>query len=167
MRQLFSFVQADLASHRPHAKAPSSDSFGGSFQDSTSDSTNELYFPKSLLLLQPLFSAYELNPVASSAQSSVPVPDGLDLDQWIVPPPREEKNQKSDEPDAELIAYHKNAKKSKKGKEKETARNGVKGKNGKKKPKQADDALTPPEDLPVETPEEKAERERVCRCWKL
>ena len=51
--------------------------------------SNGPQFPKSLYLVQPLFSSYELNAVAASAQAFVPVPDGLDLDSWIVPPPRE------------------------------------------------------------------------------
>jgi AP-3 complex subunit delta-1 len=32
----------------------------------------------------------ELNPVAAKAQRKVPVPEGLDLDKWINPPPKEE-----------------------------------------------------------------------------
>jgi AP-3 complex subunit delta len=46
-------------------------------------------YPKSLYLIQPLFAAHELNPVASSAQASVPVPDGLNLDEWFSLPPPE------------------------------------------------------------------------------
>jgi AP-3 complex subunit delta-1 len=33
-----------------------------------------------------LFCAYELNPVAPKAQKKVPIPEGLDLDQWINDP---------------------------------------------------------------------------------
>ena len=40
-------------------------------------------------MLNPLFSSYELYPVAPFAQESVPVPPGLDLDTWIVPVPKE------------------------------------------------------------------------------
>jgi AP-3 complex subunit delta-1 len=36
--------------------------------------------------LPNLFCAYELNPVAPKAQKKVPVPEGLDLDQWINEP---------------------------------------------------------------------------------
>ena len=46
-------------------------------------------FPKSLYLIHPLFSGYDLNPVGINAQASVAIPEGLDLDSWIVPPPRE------------------------------------------------------------------------------
>ena len=46
-------------------------------------------YPKSLLLVNPLFSVYELNTVNDAAQDCVPVPESLDLDAWIVPPPRE------------------------------------------------------------------------------
>lgn len=42
--------------------------------------------PKSLHLLSPLFFGHALGPVAERAQSKVPVPLGLDLDAWIVPP---------------------------------------------------------------------------------
>ncbi len=51
--------------------------------------SNEPAFPKSLYLIEPLFSSYELNPVASGAQTSVPAPEDLDLDAWIVPVPQE------------------------------------------------------------------------------
>jgi len=51
--------------------------------------SESLNFPKSLLLIDPLFSVYDLNPVASSAQASVAVPDGVDLDAWFVSPPVE------------------------------------------------------------------------------
>jgi AP-3 complex subunit delta-1 len=36
--------------------------------------------------LPELFFIYELNPVAPKAQKKVPVPEGLDLDQWICEP---------------------------------------------------------------------------------
>jgi len=51
--------------------------------------SEEPRFPKSLYLIQPLFSGYELNPVGTNAQASVAIPEGLDLDSWIVPPPLE------------------------------------------------------------------------------
>lgn len=38
----------------------------------------------------------ELNPVASKAQKKVPVPDGLDLDQWINDPPSESSDEERD-----------------------------------------------------------------------
>lgn len=44
---------------------------------------------ESLSLLQGfsrLFSLYELNPVAPKAQRKVPIPEGLDLDQYINEP---------------------------------------------------------------------------------
>jgi AP-3 complex subunit delta-1 len=112
-------------------------------------------YPKSLYLIQPLFSSYELNPVASNAQASVPIPDGLDLDAWIVPPPKELV------PPAEEVVVEK--RRSKKGKEKEKEVNGKKlGKTSSKKPREVEllrdgDVLTPV-DVDVETPEE---REKV------
>lgn len=106
-------------------------------------------FPKSLYLIHPLVSAYPLNPVASAAQANVPIPEGLDLDKWIVPPPKDvlltpatEGEERGRKP------------KKKKGKKKESS-----GKT-KEKPKNEllqEDALTPA----PETEEEKAERERA------
>jgi len=113
-------------------------------------------FPKSLYLIQPLFSAYELNPVALHAQESVPIPEGLDLDAWIVPPP----------PDSQASEYgngpeERKVRKSKKGKGKEP--NG-KSKTGKHKHREDAEnstithTLVQPED---ETAEEMAEAEQV------
>lgn len=98
-----------------------------------------------------MFASYELNPVSVHAQASVPVPDGLDLDAWIVPPPKEPSPEKVDA-----------KKKVKKGKGKETI--GVKSK---KKQKDEDEgnrdgaALLGPPEPEVETADERAERERV------
>jgi AP-3 complex subunit delta-1 len=41
-------------------------------------------YPKSLFLVQPLFTGYEMNPVGYRAQESVKVPEGLDLDAVLV-----------------------------------------------------------------------------------
>lgn len=103
-----------------------------------------------------MFSAYELNPVALAAQASVPVPDGLDLDAWIVPSMQELIVNDDDE------VVERKVKRSKKGKEKESG-NRTKVKGGKKKRKEdaSPDELVPQE--PEETPEERAERERVSR----
>ena len=77
--KLFTFIQADLVSfHDDSAAGTSVDNAG---QHPT--------YPKSLLLINPLFSTYELNSVSSAAQDSISVPEGLDLDVWIVPPPQE------------------------------------------------------------------------------
>lgn len=78
--KLFAFIQADLVSF--HAEDPA--------VDTLVDNTNQHPdYPKSLLLINPLFSAYELNSVNSAAQDSITVPEGIDLDVWIVPPPQE------------------------------------------------------------------------------
>lgn len=111
------------------------------------DPAPEIRFPKSLYLIQPLFSAYQLNPVSVQAQASVPVPESLDLDTWFVPPPK---------PDVIEV------KKSKKGKGKET--NGVKSKHKRKEKKGTEgellheDVLTPEES---ETVEQRIAREQV------
>ncbi|KAI0785413.1 adaptin N terminal region-domain-containing protein [Irpex lacteus] len=152
---LFSFVNADIQAFRPRPSisyGEDEEGFGG-----TSSPSVEPRFPKSLFLVHPLFSVYELNPVAASAQASVPIPEGLDLDAWIVPPPREET---VDEGEGRGDAAVK-VKKSKKGKGKAVG-------NGKSKKQKRGDMLEyEPEDddtsavqTPVETEEEKAERER-------
>lgn len=66
-RQLLQFVKADLLGWKKASDA------------------DELDFPKSLRLVQPLSSTYSMNAVAHEAQSNVPIPDGLDLTENIVP----------------------------------------------------------------------------------
>ncbi|KAI0094397.1 Ap3d1 protein [Irpex rosettiformis] len=155
---LFSFVNADLQAFHP--KSTSNDIDYG--EDSSSGfgvetPSVEPRFPKGLFLVHPLFSTYELNPVAASAQASVPIPDGLDLDAWIVPPPKEETEEAGGaDGGADVVKVRK----AKKGKGKA----GIGGKT--KKQKQVD--LYEEEDVlsaPVETEEEKAERERVSFCF--
>lgn len=149
-------MNADIQVFRPRPSisyGEDEEGFGGASSPSV-----EPRFPKSLFLVHPLFSVYELNPVAASAQASVPIPDGLDLDAWIVPPPREET---IDEGEGRGDAAVK-VKKSKKGKGKAIG-------NGKSKKQKRGDVLEyEPEDddtsaaqTPIETEEEKAERERV------
>ena len=79
--QLLNFIRADLASFRPEDDS------------TTGPPVNEIShnptYPKSLLLINPLFSTYELNSVNTAAQDCILVPESLDLDAWIVPPPRE------------------------------------------------------------------------------
>ena len=87
--------------------------------------------------------------MAKAAQASVPVPEGLDLDAWIVHPPEDSVQDVAESTDLK--------KKSKKGKGKDTS--GEK-KNSKKKRKDDDELIAlEPE---VETAEDRAERERVC-----
>ncbi|KAJ7459062.1 adaptin N terminal region-domain-containing protein [Mycena galericulata] len=148
--QLFTFIQADLNAYRPR---PVDNPFAEAASSFDPMASAEPRFPKSLYLIQPLYGSYELNPVALAAQASVPIPEGLDLDAWIVAPPPE--------PVAEADAEAK-ARKVKKGKGKEV--NGTKAKMGKKKHKEEINGgdgvtLTPPED-DVETPEKALEREQ-------
>lgn len=119
---------------------------------STFDSVDEPSFPKSLYLIRPLVSSYELGPVAPAAQASVPVPEGLDLDTWIVPA------MQGPLVDDESHEIEKKVKKSKKGKEKETPSR-TKGSKKKRKEDSTVEELVPQE--PEETAEELAERERV------
>ncbi|KAJ6469611.1 Adaptor protein complex AP-3 delta subunit [Mycena vitilis] len=145
--QLFTFIKADLDAYRPK---PVDNPFAEASSSFDPMSSGEPRFPKSLYLLQPLHGVYELNPVALAAQVSVPIPDGLDLDAWIVPPPPE--------PVQEVDAEAK-ARKIKKGKGKEV--NGSKAKGGKKKQKEEGNGvvLTPLED-DTETAEQALEREQ-------
>ncbi|KAF8515768.1 Adaptor protein complex AP-3 delta subunit [Hysterangium stoloniferum] len=142
--QLFTFVKADLSAFKPKVRplAPTVE-FDNAFADAPLPS--EPHFPKSLYLISPLTTSYELNPVAREAQGSVPVPEGLDLDSWIIPPPKEE---------SKLEAAHTAPTKKKKGKGKEKAENGE-GKAKKQKTK-----TISPVNVPEETVDERAERER-------
>lgn len=142
MLQLFRFIDADLNSYRPRLSSLD-------LPDEGFAPENDLHFPKSLFLIQPLSTSYQLNPVAKAAQASVPVPEGLDLDAWIVHPPEDSVQDVAESTDLK--------KKSKKGKGKDTS--GEK-KNSKKKRKDDDELIAlEPE---VETAEDRAERERVC-----
>lgn len=156
MHQLLFFIKRDLASYQPK-----SDRSAGNFASSTPFSVfdvpevqREPSLPKSLYLIHPLFFAYEFGPVASAAQANVLVPDGLDLDAWIVP-----SMQVAFSDDDEMGETK--AKKNRKGKEK--GYNKVK--SGKKKRKGEDNieefgSLSQLQEE-IETPEERAERERV------
>ncbi|KAJ6502639.1 adaptin N terminal region-domain-containing protein [Mycena vulgaris] len=145
--QLFTFIQADLNAYRPK---PVDNPFAEASSSFDPIASGEPRFPKSLYLLQPLHGAYELNPVALAAQASVLIPDGLDLDAWIVSPPQEPVLE------ADLEAK---ARKIKKGKGKEV--NGTKSKGKKKHKDEANGGngvvLTPLED-DGETPEQALER---------
>ncbi|KAG9047015.1 AP-3 complex subunit delta [Tulasnella sp. UAMH 9824] len=69
--QLLQFMKADLAAYG-EALAATADPEGPNF-------------PKSLQLIHPLSSTFELNAVAPEAQDKVRFPEGLDLDTDIVP----------------------------------------------------------------------------------
>ncbi|GBE77252.1 AP-3 complex subunit delta [Sparassis crispa] len=149
--QLFTFVRADLNAYKPKP-----DNSLGLGESSTSIFdpivSTEPNFPKSLFLIRPLFDTYELNAVAPNAQASVPVPEGLDLDAWIIPPPKQVLND-IDEADGQITEPR--HKKSRKGKGKDTGSSKVRGK---KKAEQAENGtIAKPE---VETAESRAERER-------
>ncbi|KAF8899233.1 Ap3d1 protein [Infundibulicybe gibba] len=150
--QLFNFIQADLHAHRPKSQPIATSSVFDPI------ATNQPRFPKSLYLIQPLFAIHELNPVALNAQASVPIPDGLDLDAWIVPPPPEAK---VIEPSELLEKKGKSSKKVKKGKGKEVNEvNGIKTKSGKRQ-KPQEELISDQLVYENETPEEREEIERV------
>lgn len=149
--QLFTFIRADLNAYRPKPDNPFAEA-SSSFDPIASA---EPRFPKSLYLIRPLFASHELNPVALNAQTSVPIPEDLNLDAWFTTPPQETP---ADEIDGVV-----KVKKSKKGKGKETT--GSKAKNGKKKQKEDVDGqngvVLSPMESEMETPEQIAEMERV------
>jgi AP-3 complex subunit delta len=151
--QLFSFIQADLHAHQ--SKSQAGLGFSSPVPSTSFDpiASIEPRFPKSLYLIQPLFSSYELNPVAPNAQASVPIPEGLDLDAWIVPPPREVAS-------AAEESLGKKIKRSKKGKGKEGDGNDLKHSRKKRTHQENGGQLTQTEPE-IETPEEQAERARV------
>ncbi|KAG2050585.1 Adaptor protein complex AP-3 delta subunit [Suillus hirtellus] len=148
--QLLIFIKRDVAMYKPKQDNGFSDPSAAAF-----DPVSEPSFPKSLYLIQPLFSSHELNPVASIAQASVPVPDGLDLDAWIVPSMQVRVAEEGDDGDV----TERKIKRNKKGKDKESGSK-TKVKGGKKKQKEGgyQEELAPQEE---ETAEEKAERERL------
>jgi AP-3 complex subunit delta-1 len=146
--QLFNFIRADLASHRPEEIS--------TVGVSSDEAKQGPAYPRSLLLINPLFSAYELNSVNIAAQESIPVPESLDLDAWIVPPPRE-----FTVPDAV-------AEDDTQGGERRSAKKKVKSKGKGKGKEKGPKATThdPQTDLipslgPSETEEDRAEREKV------
>ncbi|KAI0652531.1 Ap3d1 protein [Trametes meyenii] len=153
MLQLFTFVRADLSAYKP--KPRSDFLYGESSTNGFIDSSvsAEPHFPKSLYLIRPLSGAYELNAVALSAQASVPVPDGLNLDVWIVP-------WQEETPPALELGEHEpgEIKKSKKGKKKDAGKPKRKGKA--RADEHDEDGARSASPVPVETAEERAERER-------
>lgn len=95
--QLFRLLDADLSSSKPPtAHTSSQDSYNAepayenAFAEecSTSESNNKEVeqpnYPKSLFLLRPLFTGYEINSIGYKAQESVKLPDDLDLDATLV-----------------------------------------------------------------------------------
>jgi len=85
--QLLGFVDADLTSHVPPTRAVkgSSDDIPGMEGGFESHNEGQPSYPKSLFLFQPLFTTHELNAVAYKAQDAVRIPEGLNLDHDIVP----------------------------------------------------------------------------------
>jgi AP-3 complex subunit delta len=149
------FIRADLSAFQPRP-----DSNGVDYGEAGSsafgmETSSEPRFPKSLFLVQPLFTTFELNPVAAQAQASVPVPEGLDLHAWIVPPLADAVAMETSDVEDVLAA---SKKKTKKGKGKETTGAKTKRKKRREGEGAGGDVLTP---SVVETEEEKAERERV------
>ena len=147
--QLFNFISADINSFLPNMR--SSPLPGSSSQlDEPPSRSDELRFPKSLYLIQPLVAPYELNPVAATAQASVVPPEGLNLDAWFVEPPSEVQADDSD-----VVK----TKKMKKGKARDRVSNA--NLSGKKTSKNGDGALINTNESDLETLEEIAQRDKV------
>ncbi|EJU02826.1 Adaptor protein complex AP-3 delta subunit [Dacryopinax primogenitus] len=129
--QLFTFVRADLSSYKR--------------TDGETVAPGTPAYPKSLFLVRPLFSAFELNAVAPQAQASVLIPEGLRLNEWIVPPEKEDHDTWDGEVE-EAVTEHMMTTKT------------VKKRKGKKKVASADVRK-------AETEEERLEREQVSSHW--
>ncbi|KAI0800586.1 Adaptor protein complex AP-3 delta subunit [Fomes fomentarius] len=157
--QLFTFIRADLTAYKPcppESLKYSEVSAVGFGEPPSSDPR----FPKSLYLMKPLFVAYELNAVALTAQASVPIPEGLDLDAWIVPFSEDIVSTQEAAGDEPL-----EGKKSKKNKKKDAGKTKRKGKTRAKEDDGDEEDgdyehSAPNVSAPVETAEERAERER-------
>jgi len=79
-------VKGDLDLYQPQPLVTVADTseFENVFEEPSAP--KEVAFPKGLLLLRRFFTAYPLRPVALNAQQEVKMPEGLDLDAWIVAP---------------------------------------------------------------------------------
>jgi AP-3 complex subunit delta len=154
--QLFNFISADINSFLPNMRVVSSSPLPGSSSqlDGPPSRSDELRFPKSLYLIQPLVTPYELNPVAATAQASVVPPEGLNLDAWFVEPPPEVTSYVQAD-DADVVK----TKKTKKGKAKDLVPNA--NLSGKKTLKNGDGVLINTMESDLETPEEIAQRDEV------
>ena len=154
--QLFNFISADINSFLPNMRAVSSSPLPGSSSqlDGPPSRSDELRFPKSLYLIQPLVTPYELNPVAATAQASVVPPEGLNLDAWFVEPPSEVTSYVQAN-DADVIK----TKKTKKGKAKDLVSNA--NLSERKRSKNGDGVLINIVESDLESPEEIALRDKV------
>ena len=81
---LFAFVKADLDHYKPSrpAAVPTPPADEADAQPTPADQAVTPAgpsYPKSLLLLAPLFTSHPLPPVSTRAQGSIAVPEGLDL----------------------------------------------------------------------------------------
>lgn len=94
MLELFAFVKADVSLHQTKALSKTTNTTSQLDSELASDPA----YPKSLFLIQPLHARrlYPI-PLSTSAPSTsqirpsrlaVPIPEGLDLESWIVPLPK-------------------------------------------------------------------------------
>lgn len=144
--QLLTFVHKDFMTHRPRSTG-----FAGPEVSRFDQISFEPDFPKSLYLLRPLFTSYELKPVGKNAQRSVPIPEGLDLSAWVIPSQEFSQDKEISE---ELAA------KSIKGKHKDASQGKVKKR--KKKTTQVEDKEISSREVEEFSLLEQQEHERVC-----
>lgn len=181
MLQLFAFVKADISARQAKLKPAASASASTTTEPSASSSTPaaldlEPGYPKSLFLVQPLHArplrpipqAQVPSPVGSSRiiptlkrlRARVPVPEGLDLDAWIVPPPksavRHAHGDEDDDDNTPVVSA-----KRRKGKDKADG-TGTDGKTKGKKKKVKEGAGAESAGAGGESAEEIAARARVC-----
>jgi AP-3 complex subunit delta-1 len=164
MLELFAFIKADISSHQTKALSNSTNTTSQPDSGPASDPA----YPKSLFLIQPLH-ARPLHPVPLSAVAgssstyqtgpswiNAPIPEGLDLESWIIPPPkstsRAEGGDENLAPSPGLVSSER-----KKGKQKANVGDGTTKKKKKAQEAASNSAATPSR----ESPEEKAARARV------
>ena len=167
MLELFEFIRADVSSHQAKGLSDATNAISEPNPASAADPA----YPKSLFLIQPLHSR-PLHPAALSAavgsssssdvrrsNINVPIPEGLDLESWIAPPPRPAARH-GDEGENVAPSSGTGPGERKKGKQKASAGDTT----IRKKKKQAKEATSGGAiTLSRETEEERAARARVSR----
>lgn len=134
--------------YRPKPKSEFENGFSGASTSAFDPiGSDEPHFPKSLYLLKPLFSSYALNPVAPEAQASVAVPEGLDLDAWIVPEAK---------PVVHVMQYENTDDKKKKNKKGKAKADGGNYTTKKSKKKNMKEELVPMTQEDIDVAEERA-----------
>lgn len=183
MKQLLAFVEADVEGQKKRKQVSSAILEEPSKPDEGVSSANvdgqaEPSYPKSLFLVHPLLARplhpLPLNEVSLSSTSSallaVPIPEGLDLDAWIVPPSKlkrlypdlddgAEEDEALNKENSSVIVKRKKVK----GKEKAVDQDGTSDakRKSKKKVEGQDTFFVASGSAIIDTADERAARERV------